>query len=103
MPDSITWRRTTDGTYLAKSAYNAQYRGSYNTFRGDNIWKAETEGKYKFFDWLLVQSKILTADKLLARRWPCNPICSLCNQESETAAHLISKCGAERRIGRNSW
>jgi hypothetical protein len=70
MPDSITWRWTTDGTYSAKSACNAQFSGLYSTFRGDNIWKAETEGKHKFFAWLLVQSKILTADKFLASQWP---------------------------------
>ena len=45
-----------------------------------------------FFAWLLVQCKILTADKLAARQWPCNQICVLCNQEQETAAHLILHC-----------
>jgi hypothetical protein len=29
------------------------------------IWKDHAEGKHKFFAWLLVQRKILTADKLL--------------------------------------
>jgi hypothetical protein len=72
-----------------KSAYNAQFMGSYSQFNGNSIWKAEAEGKHKFFAWLLVQCKILTADKLMARQWPCNPLCSLCNQEQETAAHLV--------------
>lgn len=54
--------------------------------------ESETEGKHKFFAWLLVQSKILTADKLLARQWPCNPICPLCNQDQETASDLILHC-----------
>jgi len=31
-------------------------------------------------------------DKLAARQWPCNQICVLCNQEQETAAHLILHC-----------
>ena len=29
------------------------------------IWKTESEGKHKFFAWLLVQCKIPTADKLI--------------------------------------
>lgn len=54
-----------------------------------SIWRAHAEGKLKFFAWLLVQAKVLTtADKLLVRNWPCNPICPLCDQEPETAFHL---------------
>jgi hypothetical protein len=80
-PEKIQWRWTADGNYTTKSAYNAQFLGSFSTFNGNSIWKAETEGKHKFFAWLLVQCKILTADKLTTRQWPCNPVCSLCNQE----------------------
>jgi hypothetical protein len=29
------------------------------------IWKAQAEGKHRFFAWLLLQEKILTEDKLL--------------------------------------
>ena len=88
-PDSIAWKWTADGVYTAKSAYEAQFLGSYSPFRGEFIWQAEAEGKQRFFAWLLVQSKILTADDLVARQWPCNPICSLCSQEQETSSHLI--------------
>ena len=88
----------TDGIYSVKSAYNLQFQGSYSTFRSDTIWQAEAEGKHKFFAWLLVQCKILTADKLLARQWPCNPICSLCNIEQETAAHLILHCPFAQQV-----
>ena len=97
-PDSIAWRWTADGTYTARSAYNAQFIGAYSLFSGDSIWKAEIEGKHKIFAWLLVQSKILTTDKLLARQWPCNPICSLCNQEQETASHLILHCKFAQQV-----
>jgi hypothetical protein len=101
-PDSIVWRWTADGTYSAKSAYNAQFIGSYSFFRGDSIWKAEAEGKHKFFAWLLVQSKILAADKILARQWPCNPICPLCNHEQETASHLILQSVCPAGLGQNA-
>ena len=30
----------------------------------------------------------LPIDKLLIRNWPCNPVCSLCDQDFETALHL---------------
>ena len=91
-PDTITWRWTADGVYTTKSAYYVQFKGSYSFFSGDSIWKAESEGKHNFFAWLLVQCKLLTADKLTARQWPCNPVCPLCNQEQETATHLVLNC-----------
>jgi hypothetical protein len=67
--------------------------GSYCTFDALAIWKAKTEGKHRFFTWLLVQRKILAADKLLARNWrPRNPVCPLCDREPETAEHLCVQC-----------
>ncbi|PUZ51607.1 hypothetical protein GQ55_6G201900 [Panicum hallii var. hallii] len=56
-PDKITWSWTADGEYTAKSAYNAQFMGSFSEFSGTSIWKADSEGKHKFFAWLLVQCK----------------------------------------------
>jgi hypothetical protein len=78
--------------YSSKSAYLAQFNGSYSAFKAKSIWKAHAEGKHKFFMWLLIQAKILTADKLSQRNWPCNPVCVLCDQEPETAIHLCLKC-----------
>jgi len=97
-PDKITWKWTAHGEYTSKSAYNAQFLGSCSQFHGNSIWKAEAKGKHKFFAWLCVQSKILTADKLMSRQWPCNPICSLCNQEQETAVHLVLHCSFARQV-----
>ena len=77
---------------LAKRAYNIQFAGSHSQFVGASIWKAEAEGKHRFFAWLMVQSKLLTADNLIKRQWPCDPICSLCSQEQEMADHLILQC-----------
>lgn len=81
--DQITRKRTTNGEYNAKSACLAQFNGPYGKFTGEHIWKAETEGKHKLFAWLLIQSKLLTAYNLLVRRWPCNPVCTLCDQERD--------------------
>jgi hypothetical protein len=86
--DELVWRWTSHGGYTAKTAYQVQVRGTYSTFNNKAIWKAKVEGKHRFFVWLLVQSTILTADKLQIQNWPCNPVCSLCGQEPETVAHI---------------
>jgi hypothetical protein len=90
--DSIRWKWTASGQYSSRSAYRAQLAGSYCSFDALAIWKAKVESKHRFFAWLLVQRKILTADKLLARNWPCNPMCPLCDQENETTDHLCLHC-----------
>lgn len=76
------WRwQEANVTFPSKTEWkNMQWTG--------NNWK----GTYRFFAWLLVQSKLLTADKLLARNWPCNPVCSLCDQAHESAEHLALQC-----------
>jgi hypothetical protein len=56
------------------------------------------EGKHRGFAWLLVQSKILTVDRLLARNWPCSPLCALCDQILETAEHLVLHCVVAREV-----
>ena len=78
--------------YTAKSAYEAQFKGSYCSFRPNALWQARAEGKHKFFAWLLVQEKLLTGDKLIARNWHCNQTCPLCHLQSETAEHLCLHC-----------
>jgi mannosylglycoprotein endo-beta-mannosidase len=90
--DEIKWRWTGHGQYSARSAYLAQFAGFYCTFDAEAIWKAKTEGKHRIFAWQLVQRRILTADLLIIRNWPCDPICKLCDQEPETAEHICLKC-----------
>jgi hypothetical protein len=87
--DEIKWKWTTSGSYSAKSAYRAQFFGSYCSFDNKSIWSAKVEDKHLFFAWLLLQCKLLTTDNLAARSWPCNPICPLCDQEQETVEHLV--------------
>ena len=41
---------------------------------------------------------IHTADRLERRGWPNCGLCKLCNQEQETAAHLLFKCRFTLRI-----
>lgn len=94
----IKWRWTANGVYSAKSAYKAQLFGAYYTFDAQAIWSARVEGKHRFFAWLMVQCKVLTADKLLKRNWPCDPLCPLCSQEPETADHLFLQCAYTKEV-----
>ena len=35
--DEIRWRWTADGIYTSKSAYRAQFNGSYSTYNGNDL------------------------------------------------------------------
>jgi hypothetical protein len=96
--DTIVWRWTANGMYSSKSAYRVQFRGSYCSFNSRAIWSATSEGKHKIFLWFLIQNKVLTADHLLVRNWPCDPACILCDQAWETAAHLCLHCVYAREV-----
>jgi hypothetical protein len=91
-PDSIRWKWTLNGLYSSKSAYTVQFRKSFCMFDSRSLWRAQTEGKHRLFGWLLIRSKILTADKFLARNWLCDPLWSMCDQHQESAAHLCLHC-----------
>jgi hypothetical protein len=90
--DQIRWRWTANGCYSSKSAYQAHLMGTFCSFNCKVIWVAKVEDKHRFFGWLLVQCKLLTADNLLARNWPCDQMCSLCDQCPETAEHMALHC-----------
>jgi hypothetical protein len=97
--DEIRWRWTVDGRYSSKSAYEMQFRGTYCTFNTKAIWRAKAEEKHRMFAWLLVQNKILTADRLQVRNWSCDPICRLCDQEPETVQHLCLHLSMHKKCG----
>jgi hypothetical protein len=91
-PDEIWWRWTPNGQYSAASAYECQFKGAMVYFLATEVWKARTEPKCKFFVWLVLHNKILTADNMAKKNWNCNPTCALCYCMLETADHLMTKC-----------
>ncbi|KAG8062490.1 hypothetical protein GUJ93_ZPchr0003g17030 [Zizania palustris] len=40
----------------------------------------------------MLKHKILSADNILKRGWPCYPFCQLCMTHLETAQHLACSC-----------
>ena len=68
--DTIVWNLSANGEYSAKSAYKAQFFGSYSSDMKTLIWKAWAPPKTKFFAWLALQNRLWTADRLARRGWP---------------------------------
>ncbi|PVH37097.1 hypothetical protein PAHAL_6G245400 [Panicum hallii] len=71
------------------------------------LWKTQTIEEManfvKLWDLYTLRNSAMSqtrlhGDKLMARQWPCNPVCVLCNHEQETAAHLILHCPFARLV-----
>ena len=103
LEDNISWRWTADGQYSANSAYKIQFTSNFSSMNLCPIWKAKVEPKCRFFAWTLLHKRILTADNLQKRGWPCNPVCRLCNSTPETILHLCKDCPFSREVWNKVW
>lgn len=81
IPSPGVWQLT------AKSAYDAQFIGRIREPDLNRVWKMQTEGKVRFYYFLALQNKKLDG-------WQAfdDPICKLCDQQPETAVHLLLLC-----------
>jgi hypothetical protein len=90
--DEITWRWSADGQFTVASAYNCRFHGSMTFFPATKVWQARSQPKCKFFAWLVLHDRALTADNMQKKNWPCNPTCQLCFCQLETSTHLLTGC-----------
>lgn len=96
--DDIKWNLNESGSYSAKSAYLFQFQGSFSLIDFNSVWRSPAEPKMRFFGWLILHQKTLTAQNLLRRHWPCNWICSLCGEAFEDTNHLFNGCSFFRKV-----
>ena len=97
-PDTISWNLSANGEYSAKSAYVVQYLTRFPQPHLQKVWSIKAERKVKFFIWTLLQNRLWTADRLLARNWDHNDACSYCDQTLESAMHLILDCPFAKEV-----
>jgi hypothetical protein len=90
--DNITWSWTASGKFSVASDYEAQFKGSFSPLPAMPIWQAYVQPKCKFFAWLVIHDRILSASNMIKKNWPCNHNCSLCLCMHETTEHLLMEC-----------
>jgi hypothetical protein len=62
--DSIALRWTANRCYSVASTYECQFFGTMIGFPTTDIWRT--------IAWLVLHNRVLTADNLIKRNWPCN-------------------------------
>ena len=96
--DIIRWKWTTDAAYSARSAYLAFFQGTIHFEGAKPIWKTWAPQKVKLFMWLAVRQRIWTSDRRRHRGLTSDATCRLCDQEEETADHLLCTCSFTRQV-----
>ena len=89
LPDSYSWRWTSDGQYTAASAYLAQFIGRIASSVFQQLWKTKATPQCRMHAWILLHNRCLTAENLAKRGWPHNPICSLRSEERRVGKECL--------------
>jgi hypothetical protein len=63
-PDVAIWRDSANGTFSVSSAYNLYFIANTRFACANAMWKSKAPMKCKFFMWLAVHRRCLTADNL---------------------------------------
>lgn len=87
--DEVVWRQSADGVFTFKSAYNMFFLANKPFACAEAIWKSKAPIKCRFFMWLAVHRRCLTADNLARRGWPHQTLCPLCQVADEDCNHLF--------------
>jgi hypothetical protein len=90
--DTLVWCHTSNGCFSTSSAYKLFFAANTNFPCAGAIWKSKAPARCKFFMWLAVHQRCLTADNLQRRNWPNSGCCQLCLTEPETCSHLFVHC-----------
>ncbi|GJN28797.1 hypothetical protein PR202_gb16962 [Eleusine coracana subsp. coracana] len=90
--DKHTWKFEASGIFSSRSAYQAFFNGSITFEPWRLIWKSWVPGKCKIFLWLAIRNRCWTADRLAKRGLDHPDNCVLCDQEDETAQHILTSC-----------
>ncbi|BAS93401.1 Os05g0326900 [Oryza sativa Japonica Group] len=85
--DGIKWIALT-----AASAYDLFFMATEDCPYGELLWHSRAPSRVRFFMWIALKGRCLTADNLAKRNWPHDVLCPLCQREDEDCHHLFVSC-----------
>lgn len=98
--DRAIWKLTKEQEFTVSSTYRLLFMANVRFACNKPIWRSKAPPRCKFFMWLAVHGKCLTADNLLRRGWPANTSCPLCLSELENCTHLFVHCRFTQQLWR---
>ena len=98
--DVLVWKENKSQTFSVKSAYGVAQR-VLNPSDGDHfmasvdghlwksMWSLNTPPKVWNFLWRACSNILPTRDNLCKKKVQLDPLCAVCNQQSETVSHIL--------------
>lgn len=118
-PDKLIWRYSSSGKYSVKSGYSQAVKASRPTHAGPSssyappdamwsrLWAIPTVPKVRMFMWKVVKNWIACKHNLFRRKCGLNPLCPICDMESESIEHTLFRCSWTRAVwvgsGKDFW
>jgi hypothetical protein len=96
--DRHVWMHTASGQFSSRSCYRAFFMGSISFKPWKRLWKTWAPPKCKFFLWLAIRNQYWNAGRLQRRGMQYPVCCPLCDQEQETAQHILCTCSFTRQF-----
>lgn len=100
-PDRLVLAPDPTGNFTIKSTYTHLINSQQNltpNWPWLNLWKLKTLPRIKFFLWLLIWDRLLTASLLCKRGELNSPICPCCDLAEEITSHLLLHCQAYQQV-----
>jgi len=98
VPDHHVWTPSASGIFSSRSAYARFFEGAVKFEPCKRMWKSWAPPRCKFFLWLATLNRCWTDDRLARRGLDHPDKCHLCDQEEESAQHLLVSCVFARDI-----
>jgi hypothetical protein len=98
VPDHHRWTLSSSGTYLFKLPYDRFFMGAVQFEPAQSIWRTRAQLRCKLFLWLASLNRCWTVHRLARRDLDHPEHCPLCEQEDETAQHILVACVFSREI-----
>lgn len=105
VPDRLVWKWTGDRCFSVSSAYGMFFAANIRFACHKPIWRSKVPPRCKFFMWLVIHKRCLTADNLERRGWPSNETCPMCLSTHEDCSHLFLCCRYSQQVwsGFRNW
>jgi hypothetical protein len=65
--DTIRWKWTSSRDFFVASAYDIQFKWSFNPYPATPVWQAYAQPRCKFFVWLVMRDRILTTNNMIKK------------------------------------
>lgn len=81
-----------NGRFTIASVYEAIRQHVQKPVWQKVLWRAPCVPKHSFITWMALLNRLPTMDRLISWGLNFNPVCKLCNQDSESNVFWMSFC-----------